>query len=140
MSNEEEHDDSSSDSSGDSELLTEVQADESMPRWRCGRMAFENKKVTPDPRLGTLTLEFGEYDELLRVVWTPDDGSAGEDIIVVNDAYLERVNKPGLSGRTYVLKFLSSGESDARLPPIFLVQTVSGSSTLSTQTSRTRCE
>ena len=111
-------------------------SDVMLPRWRCGRMNFENKKVSPDPRQGTLSVNFGESDGLMHLQWVSDDQTPGEDIIVVNDAYLEKLEKPGLKGRTYILKFTSSGWFHIFSPFILaLFQIGNCSSTRSTLTS-----
>merc|ERR1719229_1885200 len=64
--------------------------------------------VTADKRKGKLVLLTSEEEQLMHVQWYERDKSeASIDLIVINDAYLEKIEKC-TTGRVYLLRFTSS--------------------------------
>lgn len=75
--------------------------------FKAGKMDWDGRLVTADKRKGKLAL-VKDGEDLHHVTWT--DRATNEEIdnwVVVEDAYLEKVNKC-TTGRVYVLKYLSS--------------------------------
>lgn len=75
--------------------------------FKAGKMDWDGRMVTPDKRKGKLSL-LKDGEDLHHVTWTDRDKNEKiDDWVVVQDAYLERVQKC-TTGRVYVLKYLSS--------------------------------
>lgn len=78
--------------------------------FRAGRMEWDGKLVTPDKRKGKIMLFTSEDDQLMHFQWVDrekKDAPPGLDLIVINDAYFERIEKC-TTGRVYILRFTSS--------------------------------
>jgi len=76
--------------------------------FRAGRMDWDGRMVTPDKRKGKIVLYTSEEDQLTHFQWWDrDKNEAATDLIVINDAYLEKIEKV-TSGRCYILRFTSS--------------------------------
>jgi len=76
--------------------------------FRAGRMEWDGRIVTPDKRKGKVVLLTAEDEQLMHFQW--HDREKNEivvDLIVINDAYLERIEKC-TTGRVYLLRFTSS--------------------------------
>jgi len=80
--------------------------------FRAGKMTWGgpvNKTVKPDVRKGKVVLLNGE-DSLMHLQWwdrTKSPPAIEDDLIVINDAYFERIDKCK-TGRVYLLRFTSS--------------------------------
>eukprot|EP00921_Rhytidocystis_pertsovi_P018141 GHVQ01028617.1.p1 GENE.GHVQ01028617.1~~GHVQ01028617.1.p1 ORF type:complete len:383 (+),score=67.94 GHVQ01028617.1:219-1367(+) len=75
--------------------------------FRAGKIAWDGSRATPDKRKGKISLCTGT-DDLLHFRWTNrESGRIEDDLIVINDAYLEKVPE-AKTGRIYVLRFSSS--------------------------------
>lgn len=76
--------------------------------FKCGRMDWDGRMVTADKRKGKIVLFTSEDEQLTHFQWH-DRGSNQmvTDLIVINDAYFERVAKC-TTGRVYILRFTSS--------------------------------
>lgn len=76
--------------------------------FKAGRMDWDGRMVTPDKRKGKILLYTSEEDQLTHFQWLDrDKNEVVTDLIVINDAYLERIQKC-TSGRAYILRFTSS--------------------------------
>lgn len=76
--------------------------------FKAGRMDWDGRMVTPDKRKGKILLYTSEEDQLTHFQWMDrDKNEVVTDLIVINDAYLERIQKC-TSGRAYILRFTSS--------------------------------
>jgi len=76
--------------------------------FKAGRMDWDGRMVTPDKRKGKIILYTSEEDQLTHFQWMDrDKNEVVTDLIVINDAYLERIQKC-TSGRAYILRFTSS--------------------------------
>ena len=76
--------------------------------FKAGRMDWDGRMVTPDKRKGKILLYTSEEDQLTHFQWMDrDKNEVVTDLIVINDAYLERVQKC-TTGRAYILRFTSS--------------------------------
>lgn len=74
---------------------------------KAGKCLIEGSRVLPDKRKGMLLIR-QEDDGLRHLVWMCRENNTKEDdLIVVDDAYLERVPEC-TTGRVYVLRFTSS--------------------------------
>jgi len=75
--------------------------------FRAGKLDWDGKMCTPDKRKGKLSL-VKDAEDLHHVIWFDREKNEKiDDLVVVNDAYLERVTKV-TTGRVYVLKYTSS--------------------------------
>eukprot|EP00746_Dinoflagellata_sp_MGD_P011866 gnl/MRDRNA2_/MRDRNA2_125067_c0_seq1.p1 gnl/MRDRNA2_/MRDRNA2_125067_c0~~gnl/MRDRNA2_/MRDRNA2_125067_c0_seq1.p1 ORF type:complete len:289 (+),score=86.62 gnl/MRDRNA2_/MRDRNA2_125067_c0_seq1:89-955(+) len=77
--------------------------------FRAGKMNWDGRMVTPDTRKGKVVLLNGE-DSLMHLQWwdrTKNPIQMEDDLIVINDAYFERITKC-TTGRVYLLRFTSS--------------------------------
>jgi len=80
-----------------------------LAEFRAGKMTYDGRMVTPDVRKGKLVLLNGE-DSLMHLQWwdrTKTPMNMEDDLIVINDAYFERIPKC-TTGRVYLLRFTSS--------------------------------
>jgi len=80
-----------------------------LAEFRAGRMDWDGRMVTPDKRKGKVVLLNGE-DSLMHFQWwdrTKNPHECVLDLIVINDAYFERIEKC-TTGRVYLLRFTSS--------------------------------
>lgn len=71
-------------------------------------MDWDGRMVTPDKRKGKVVLFTSEEEQLTHFQW--HDREKNEvvlDLIVINDAYLEKIEKC-TTGRVYILRFTSS--------------------------------
>eukprot|EP00933_Yihiella_yeosuensis_P080582 TRINITY_DN94034_c0_g1_i1.p1 TRINITY_DN94034_c0_g1~~TRINITY_DN94034_c0_g1_i1.p1 ORF type:complete len:289 (+),score=106.42 TRINITY_DN94034_c0_g1_i1:113-979(+) len=78
--------------------------------FRAGRMDWDQrtKMVTADKRKGKIVLYTSEEEQLMHFQWWDrDKNETVTDLIVINDAYLERIEKC-TTGRVYLLRFTSS--------------------------------
>uniref|UniRef100_A0A7S2KTS2 Pru domain-containing protein n=1 Tax=Zooxanthella nutricula TaxID=1333877 RepID=A0A7S2KTS2_9DINO len=76
--------------------------------FRAGRMDWDGKKVTADKRKGKVILFTSEEEQLMHFQWLDrEKGEVSLDLIVINDAYFERIEKVK-DGRVYILRFTSS--------------------------------
>jgi len=76
--------------------------------FRAGRMDWDGRMVTADKRKGKIVLYTSEEDTLTHFQWWDrEKNEAVTDLIVINDAYLERIEKCK-TGRAYILRFTSS--------------------------------
>lgn len=76
--------------------------------FRAGKMDWNGKMVTPDKRKGKIILMSGEDDQLMHFQWMErEKNETAIDLIVINDAYLEKIEKCK-TGRVYLLRFTSS--------------------------------
>lgn len=77
--------------------------------FKAGRLEWDGRMVTPDKRKGKIVLYTSEEEQLTHFQWR--DREKNEDIvvdlIVINDAYLEKIEKC-TTGRVYILRFTSS--------------------------------
>ncbi|KAL9227143.1 hypothetical protein vseg_002874 [Gypsophila vaccaria] len=87
-------------SSGD----TSQRVQEVMLQFRAGKMFFEGKLVTPDPRKGLVQITRGE-EGLVHFQWLDRVNNVVEDdqIVFPEEAVFEKVGQA--SGRVYILKF-----------------------------------
>lgn len=79
--------------------------------FKAGRCDWDGRLVTPDKRKGKIVLYTSEEEQLTHFQWI-DRTNAQQtpmDLIVINDAYLEKVDKC-TTGRVYVLRFTSSNK------------------------------
>jgi hypothetical protein len=79
--------------------------------WKAGKLNWDGRMVTADPRKGTLALTTSD-DGLKHVTWTErnpnkTNASAEEDLIVMEDAYLQKIPEC-TTGRAYVMRYTSS--------------------------------
>ncbi|CAD7929869.1 unnamed protein product [Amoebophrya sp. A25] len=75
--------------------------------FRAGKMDWDGKMVTPDKRKGKLQL-IKDAEGLHHVLWWDREKNEKiDDYVVVEDAYLQKVNKC-TTGRVYILKYTSS--------------------------------
>lgn len=78
--------------------------------FRAGRMEWDGRMVTADKRKGKIVLMTVEDEQLMHFQWIDREKSETVvDLIVINDAYLERVEKCK-TGRVYLLRFTSSNK------------------------------
>lgn len=70
---------------------------------KAGRMAFDGKKVSSDPRKGNLEISADPQDTHVRLVWRDEQAVADLEISVATESTLERV-QAAKSGRVYILK------------------------------------
>eukprot|EP00440_Ansanella_granifera_P075708 gb/GFBE01082152.1/.p1 GENE.gb/GFBE01082152.1/~~gb/GFBE01082152.1/.p1 ORF type:complete len:286 (+),score=104.33 gb/GFBE01082152.1/:1-858(+) len=76
--------------------------------FRAGRMDWDGRMVTADKRKGKVVLYTSEEDQLMHFQWWDrEKNEAVTDLIVINDAYLERIAKC-TTGRAYIMRFTSS--------------------------------
>eukprot|EP00439_Symbiodinium_sp_Y106_P079925 s1037_g18.t1 len=76
--------------------------------FRAGRMDWDGRMVTADKRKGKILLYTSEEDQLTHFQWMDrNKNEVVTDLIVINDAYMEKVQKC-TSGRAYILRFTSS--------------------------------
>lgn len=76
--------------------------------FKAGRMDWDGRMVTADKRKGKIVLFTSEEDQLTHLTWWDrDKNEQVTDLIVINDAYFERVEKC-TTGRVYILRFTSS--------------------------------
>jgi len=76
--------------------------------FRAGRMDWDGKMVKPDKRKGKIVLSTSEEEQLMHFQWYDrEKNEVATDLIVINDAYLERIEKC-TTGRVYLLRFTSS--------------------------------
>lgn len=76
--------------------------------FKAGRMDWDGRMVTADKRKGKVLLYTSEEDQLTHFQWMDrDKNEVVTDLIVINDAYLERIQKC-TTGRAYILRFTSS--------------------------------
>jgi len=76
--------------------------------FRAGKMEWDGKKVTPDKRKGKIVLFTSEEETLTHLQWIDrEKNEIADDLIVVNDAYFEKIEKVK-DGRVYLLRFTSS--------------------------------
>lgn len=76
--------------------------------FKAGRMDWDGRMVTADKRKGKIVLFTSEEDQLTHLTWFDrDKNEQVTDLIVINDAYFERVEKC-TTGRVYILRFTSS--------------------------------
>jgi hypothetical protein len=76
--------------------------------FRAGRMDWDGRMVTPDKRKGKVILSTNEEEQLMHFQWMDrDKNDTVMDLIVINDAYFERIEKC-TTGRVYLLRFTSS--------------------------------
>lgn len=72
--------------------------------FKAGKMDWDGKNVTADKRKGKLVLSTDETEQLMHVQWYDREKNAMvDDMIVINDAYLEKVGKCK-DGRVYLLR------------------------------------
>jgi hypothetical protein len=82
--------------------------------FRAGICEYDGvRKVTPDKRKGRLVLLTEESEQLMHVQWIDrEKNEIVHDIIVINDVYLERIDKcktgKTINGRVYLLRFTSN--------------------------------
>lgn len=78
--------------------------------FRAGRMDWDGRMVTADKRKGKIVLMTAEEEQLMHFQWYDRDKSeTAVDLIVINDAYLEKIEKCK-TGRVYLLRFTSSNK------------------------------
>lgn len=71
-------------------------------------MDWDGKMVTADKRKGKIVLYTSEEEALMHFQWVDrEKNEVALDLIVINDAYLERIEKC-TTGRVYLLRFSSS--------------------------------
>ena len=76
--------------------------------FKAGRMDWDGRMVTADKRKGKILLYTSEEDQLTHFQWLDrDKNDVVTDLIVINDAYMERIQKC-TTGRVYLLRFTSS--------------------------------
>lgn len=76
--------------------------------FRAGRMDWDGRMVTPDKRKGKVVLFTSEEEQLTHFQWHDrEKNEVVTDLIVINDAYLEKIEKC-TTGRVYILRFTSS--------------------------------
>lgn len=76
--------------------------------FRAGRMDWDGKVVTADKRKGKVILFTSEEEQLTHFQWHDrDKNEVVHDLIVINDAYFEKISKCK-DGRVYLLRFTSS--------------------------------
>jgi hypothetical protein len=76
--------------------------------FRAGRMDWDGRMVTADKRKGKIILMTSEEEQLMHFQWMDREKSeVAVDLIVINDAYLEKIEKC-TTGRVYLLRFTSS--------------------------------
>lgn len=78
--------------------------------FRAGRMDWDGRMVKPDKRKGKIILVTSEAEQLMHFQWVDrEKNEAVDDLIVINDAYLEKIDKC-TTGRVYLLRFTSSAK------------------------------
>jgi len=78
--------------------------------FRAGRMDWDGKMVTADKRKGKIILMTSEEEQLMHFQWQDrEKNETAVDLIVINDAYLEKIEKCK-TGRVYLLRFTSSNK------------------------------
>lgn len=78
--------------------------------FRAGKCQWTGTMVKPDKRKGKLSLIMSEDDGLTHVQWQDrTSGNVEDDLIVIQDAYLEKIDKVK-DGRVYLLRFTSSSK------------------------------
>jgi len=78
--------------------------------FRAGRMDWDGRMVTADKRKGKIVLMTVEDEQLMHFQWHDrDKNETAVDLIVINDAYLEKIEKCK-TGRVYLLRFTSSNK------------------------------
>lgn len=76
--------------------------------FKAGRMDWDGRKVTADKRKGKIVLFTSEEEQLTHFQWWDrEKNEMSLDLIVINDAYLEKVEQC-TTGRAYLLRFTSS--------------------------------
>lgn len=76
--------------------------------FRAGRMDWDGRMVTADKRKGKVILMTAEDEQLMHFQWMDrEKNEVAVDLIVINDAYLEKIEKCK-DGRVYLLRFTSS--------------------------------
>jgi len=76
--------------------------------FKAGRMDWDGKMVTADKRKGKLILLTNVEEQLMHIQWMDrDKNETGIDLIVINDAYFEKIEKCK-DGRVFLLRFTSS--------------------------------
>jgi len=76
--------------------------------FKAGRLDWNGRMVTADKRKGKIVLYTSEDEQLTHFQWMDrDKNETVNDLIVINDAYFERVVKC-TTGRVYILRFTSS--------------------------------
>mmetsp|Transcript_40109 Transcript_40109/g.74784 ORF Transcript_40109/g.74784 Transcript_40109/m.74784 type:complete len:285 (-) Transcript_40109:128-982(-) len=76
--------------------------------FKAGRMDWDGRMVTADKRKGKILLYTSEEDQLTHFQWMDrEKNDVVTDLIVINDAYLERIQKC-TTGRAYIMRFTSS--------------------------------
>lgn len=76
--------------------------------FKAGRMDWDGKTVTADKRKGKVALFTSEEEQLTHFQWFDrEKGEAPLDLIVINDAYFEKIDACK-TGRVYLLRFTSS--------------------------------
>mmetsp|Transcript_105792 Transcript_105792/g.183913 ORF Transcript_105792/g.183913 Transcript_105792/m.183913 type:complete len:309 (-) Transcript_105792:79-1005(-) len=76
--------------------------------FRAGKMEWNGRMVTPDKRKGKIVLMTAEEEQLMHFQWYDrEKNELAIDLIVINDAYLEKIEKC-TTGRVYLLRFTSS--------------------------------
>lgn len=76
--------------------------------FKAGRMDWDGRMVTADKRKGKIILMTAEDEQLMHFQWIDrEKKETAVDLIVINDAYLERIEKC-TTGRVFLLRFTSS--------------------------------
>jgi len=76
--------------------------------FKAGRMDWDGKIVKADKRKGRVILVTSEEDQLMHFQWCDrEKNETVLDLIVINDAYFERIEKCK-DGRVFLLRFTSS--------------------------------
>lgn len=76
--------------------------------FKAGRMDWDGRMVTADKKKGKVVLMTAEDEQLMHFQWWDrEKNEAAVDLIVINDAYLELIEKCK-TGRVYLLRFTSS--------------------------------
>jgi len=76
--------------------------------FKAGRCDWDGRTITPDKRKGKVVLYTSEQEQLMHFQWHDrEKGELVTDLIVVNDAYFEKIEKC-TTGRVYILRFTSS--------------------------------
>jgi len=76
--------------------------------FRAGKMEWDGRMVTADKKKGKIILYTSEDEQLTHLQWYDrEKKETSMDLIVISDAYLERIEKCK-TGRVYILRFTSS--------------------------------
>ncbi len=72
---------------------------------KAGRMSFDGKKVSADPRKGKLELRASAEESHIRVIWSTEGEQPSEELnlVITAESTLERV-QAAKTGRVYILK------------------------------------